>query len=93
MSDHQETGTERCERCGEGEVSAKISLGANYDGSMKSEFEICNDCVRSLGEWFEDDGLRADGSGEPGVGCCRVCGKEVGAGYLCSDCDTVEGWP
>jgi len=24
---------------------------------------------------------------------CRVCGTDLGAGYLCDDCDTVEGWP
>lgn len=24
---------------------------------------------------------------------CRVCGVELGAGYLCDDCDIVEGWP
>jgi hypothetical protein len=23
---------------------------------------------------------------------CRECGKALGAGYLCDDCDTVEGW-
>jgi hypothetical protein len=21
---------------------------------------------------------------------CRVCGKDLGAGYLCDDCDTLE---
>ena len=24
---------------------------------------------------------------------CRECGKDLGAGYLCDDCDTVDGWP
>jgi len=24
---------------------------------------------------------------------CRECGTDLGAGYLCDDCDTVEGWP
>ena len=24
---------------------------------------------------------------------CRECGCDLGAGYLCDDCDTVEGWP
>jgi len=24
---------------------------------------------------------------------CRECDIELGAGYLCDDCDTVEGWP
>jgi hypothetical protein len=24
---------------------------------------------------------------------CRECDVELGAGYLCDDCDTVEGWP
>jgi len=23
---------------------------------------------------------------------CRECGQGLGAGYLCDDCDTVEGW-
>jgi hypothetical protein len=23
---------------------------------------------------------------------CNKCGKWLGAGYLCDDCDTVEGW-
>ena len=27
---------------------------------------------------------------EPGT--CRECGCDLGAGYLCDDCDTVEGW-
>lgn len=25
-------------------------------------------------------------------GYCRECGTYLGAGYLCDDCDTVEGW-
>ena len=25
-------------------------------------------------------------------GFCRECHKELGAGYLCDNCDTVEGW-
>ena len=24
---------------------------------------------------------------------CRECGTELGAGYLCDGCDTVDGWP
>ena len=24
---------------------------------------------------------------------CRECGVELPVGYLCDDCDTVEGWP
>ena len=24
---------------------------------------------------------------------CRECGRPLGAGYLCDDCDTVAGWP
>lgn len=23
---------------------------------------------------------------------CRECGINLGAGYLCDDCDEVEGW-
>lgn len=23
---------------------------------------------------------------------CRECGIDLGAGYLCDDCDTVDGW-
>jgi hypothetical protein len=23
---------------------------------------------------------------------CRECGRRLGCGYLCDDCDTVEGW-
>lgn len=43
-----------CDRCGGGKATSKFSLGANYDGSMKSTFEICDDCTRSLGEWFDN---------------------------------------
>jgi hypothetical protein len=80
-----EPGTERCERCDDGEATATISLGANYDGSMKSEFDVCNDCVGSLGEWFREDD---DPQPEPGMkphelfqrgsdkNVCRECGDE-----------------
>jgi len=32
--------------------------------------------------------------GEQGqtIATCRECGTRLGAGYLCDDCDTVEGW-
>lgn len=46
----------QCERCGDGEATAVVSIRANYDGAMKSEFEICEDCVRSLGKWFDAPG-------------------------------------
>ena len=43
-----------CDRCEDAKATSKFTLGANYDGSMKSTFEICDDCTRSLGEWFDD---------------------------------------
>lgn len=46
--------TEQCQRCGDGEATSKFSIGANYAGSMKSTFKICEDCTRSLGEWYEN---------------------------------------
>ena len=54
------SGTERCERCEDGPATSKFSLGANYDGSMISTFKICDDCTRSLGEWFDDAGGERD---------------------------------
>ena len=33
----------------------------------------------------------SDTDNNPSV--CRECGIDLGAGYLCDDCDTVEGWP
>lgn len=38
---------------------------------------------------LEGDDLRTDGGR---VDRCRGCGAELGAGYLCDGCDTVEGW-
>lgn len=35
----------------------------------------------------DSDGL------ETGIDRCWECGAVLGAGYLCDDCDTVEGWP
>jgi len=32
------------------------------------------------------------GCGNTGESKCRECGTDLGAGYLCDYCDTVEGW-
>lgn len=39
------------------------------------------------GDGDESPSASTERSGE-----CRECGRELGAGYLCDDCDTVEGW-
>lgn len=48
--------TEQCERCRDGEATARISVEANYDGAMTSQYRVCNDCVRSLGDWYREPG-------------------------------------
>lgn len=59
MTDSESAGnkqTETCERCGDGEVSARVIVQADYDDAMQATYRICNDCVGSLGEWYDASG-------------------------------------
>lgn len=54
----------------------------------------CGQCKRMGTEGYSEDQdwepYRTCSNYEPE---CRDCGKALGAGYLCDDCDTVDGWP
>lgn len=66
--------TETCERCGDGEVSARVTVQADYDDAMQATYRICNDCVGSLGEWY-DDSAGGEHDDESTHSVCLACGQ------------------
>ena len=98
MSSQDESEVEQCDRCGSGPATSKFLLGADYDGSMKSEYKICDDCTRSLGEWFENPEPQPATDGGEEVDAelhhCQECEDDVPATWdggvlTCDVCDWV----
>lgn len=83
-----------CPDCGQ--VGESLGLAEIEAAESVCAHHRCDECGA---EWYcptgrspeESNGndLRTDGGR---VDRCRECGTELGAGYLCDGCDTVEGW-
>jgi len=52
MSEQLNGDTDYCDRCGDRGVLGRVNVKADYDGAMTAEYRLCQDCIRSLGEWY-----------------------------------------
>lgn len=44
----------QCDRCDSAPAFSEVRHGADTPDAHMSSFKLCEDCVRSFGEWFEE---------------------------------------
>jgi len=79
--------------CLEGSIHRPIDA----DAVERRDLELCGQCERLYTDKSDPYQASQDWSAYRSAADapteCRECGTDLGAGYLCDDCDTAEGWP